>query len=531
MAKLQISLENDEPTLAIDRIIDKSGTAQEKPVHFVSEVLSSRDEITKEIADEQKEREEALKDSESTSDNDGDNDDVDNDDGDGDSSGGSDDDWNDDGDEWDEEEETDEKDEDKEKDDKEDKKDDKKDDDEKDDDKEGDGKTEDSSDDDYPSFESNTHKLHGLVTPRKRITKNWNIFKSLRALEKSRLSVLSSFGLSLSTECDEEVKAAEGEVKNDKTIEVGTGDVAYSKEAVIESLTNLILINNKYESATKGFLERSSKSIKELDERLMNFKKVVARGDVNFKDKLISDVSILKYVAYKEDIDLRESMRSISKFLKDTNDVVKLLPNNKFENILDVFASRRFFTKGDSATYYKLLPGFNKANVVIPPYANYFKTSPMEYQFFTTNEYNPKQIYSIKPVSLTEQNDLAYIVEGLLGINVELAVTVDLLGVVMSKFQQLSDNLKIIKVDVENDKYDKLNELGIDDKLKEFIVFKLIVEVLTIANNFAIETATGFITIIEESVELKSVDDVANDKSGDKDEDNDDDDNEGDVGY
>lgn len=495
-----LSMESDKEELAIDRLLDRSGAKEAGPLSLVGDILAKREEMAKEIAEEEKEREELAEKEEDSG-----SDDSSSDDG-GDDDGGGDGDDFDDGDDLDDlDDPADEGDEEEEEDKEEDK--------DKDKDKEED-KEEDKGSDDGDDKEVATESASPFVVKdyNKKVPKVWDIFRPLKELAQERIEFLGRFNLSLESDGVEEEVGVEGT------------DVAFSKEAIVESLANLGIINKKYIDATTDNHAKLFKSISKMNERLLNFKKVYERGDIKFSPKLFTDTSTLRLVALREDVNLRDSVRSMIKYLKDTNEAVKALPNNEFGKISDVLNNSGFINKGEVHTYVKRLPGFVFVSVDIPDYNNYLKTSPLEYSAYSSTEYKPSDIYEIKGVSISSEGDIEYLTETLLELVKELAISTDLLKVVIDGFKSLMDSLKILRVGVEEDEYEKLNELNIDDKVHDFIVFKLIVEMLTISIKVSIGLLTGMIEVMEHSLELTDFEpDKEEDKEEDEEEDVDDD--------
>lgn len=524
-----LSLEDNEETTAIDRVLDKSGANDDKPLLLSSQILAARETMVKEAQEQSEEIESEESDTDDSSDDSSDDsddssDDSDGDDGDsegGDSDGGDDDwddpadddDWDDDDEESDDEDDDEDKEEDKE--DKDDKKDDKKDDDKKDDNSEESAAA---------SWESHVDTLKNSIsnediTSNIPLPKKWNFFKSLRKVEKQRRDFLLGMGFGIED-------GEGGPQLNEKELgDQGNTSVAFTKDAIVESIANLGEINKKYYDNTVIYIEKLMKSLPKIDERLMNFQRVHERGEVEFTNKMVTDVSILAHIAYDKDFNLREVLKRIKTYSKDSNDIAKLILNSPFKDLTNAFLSKSYLTKGEVLQYSKRLPGFNIASVNLPEYKNYLKTSPLEYQYYTLKENNPSEAYEIKPISITEEKDILYFVDVLKSIVLELSVSVDVLRALLVEFKKFMDELKILRVGVEEDEFEKLSELGLDDKVQTFILFKLVVEIISVNINISVECITGFMEVMDHTLKLTDIEPESESNDTD-DENNDDDDND-----
>lgn len=553
LKKSIFSFEGGEEKTAIDRVLDKSEATDGKPFSLTSKVLEQRDAMVKEA---QEEAEELEKEEDENSDDSGDSGDDDSSDGEGgddwdddDESGegeGSDDDgddWDDpaDEDDSDDSDDSDDEDGDDDEDDSDDNEDDESDD-EKDkgdkDDKNDDKKDE--KEEAAASWESHQETLRTIsnedITPNVDFTKRrrWDFFKPLRDAEIGRREVLASFGFGF--------EDSEGNQPSDDVKDVYSGDseknIAFTKDAIVKSISNLGEINKKYYDNTVLFIEKLTKSIPKLDQRLLNFQRVYERGEVEFTNKMISDVSILSHIAYGTEINLREVLKINKNYSKDSNDIAKMILNTKFDQIEDVFLNKNFMPKGDILEYKKKLPGFNLVLVSLPEFKNYLKTSPLEYQYYTVKENNPSDTYEIRPVSITEEKDVEYFLTVMKSIIIDLSVSVDILRTLLNEFKKFMDSLKILRVGVEEDEFEKLSELGLDEKVQQFILFKLIVEIISTNINLTIESLSGFMEVmdnalklvdIEPEVEVSDSSDSGSDwSSDDSEDDSEDSDDEGD---
>lgn len=457
-----------EPGLGIDKVMDRTGVDEAKPLSLVSDILAKRDKLNEEAEERAKELDSKEEESEEDT-----SDDEDSEDGDGEDDGdGGDDDFDD---EFDDPAEDDDSSDDE--------------DDSEDEDKD------DKDDEDTGEDPDKEITLESFQDPIKKLFGSWDFFQALRKTGKERLLALESFGISFEDH---------GEIDEDTA-------VVHVKEPILEALTRMGEINKKYIDNTESFINKLTVSIPKLDERLVNFLAVFERGEVVFTNKLITDVNILQTVAYDSTVNLRESLKVMRNFNSDTNDISKIITNSNFDDLKDAFASKGFVEKVNELQYKKRLPGFNFVVVNLPDFKNYLKTNPLEYQYYLLKEDNPSIVYDLRGVSVTEENDVLYYTETLKSIILDMSLSIDILKLVLKHFHDYMDTLKVLKVNVEQDEIEKLSDLNLDEKVKEFIVFKLIVELVSVNINLSATFVTGFMEVLNSALEFKGIDKPDND--------------------
>lgn len=306
-----------------------------------------------------------------------------------------------------------------------------------------------------------------------------------------------------------EVRASMPKDEDGEPIDPETA-VAYVKEPIIESLTGFGEIARKYMNNISSHIDSLQESLPKLDERLLNFEKIKAQGKLDFTDKLFTDVSVTKNIYFRGAKSIRDTLQSLKRYLDDSAAISKVMVNTPFDRIKDVFNNEGFIDKGEVLDYKKQVSGFHVIKASIPAYDNYLRTNPSEFKYYAVKEENPGDIYDIPGVLITDMKDLDYFVEGLKEIVLRTGVSVDLLKVINKNFSDLTDKIKLLRVDVQDDQYENLSDIGIDDILKDFILLKLTVEMITSDINITFSYISSFVTVIEACV--KFVDPVEKDK-------------------
>lgn len=351
-----------------------------------------------------------------------------------------------------------------------------------------DGDLEEDSDDkeskDEPTKASNTP----APIKDKPFVKGWNYAKKLREQHKQRMITMQAFGF---TVLDEPTEKEED------------SDVVYVQEGVVESLTMLGELNRKYVSNTEAYIEKCSKSILKVNENITLLNKVVKDGEVTYTNKLITDSSMLSAVSLPTTSNPRETIKRIRSYIKEVNDIAGILVKTDFDNMKDVFLSKNFINKGDLIEYTNMLPGFVTVIANIPQFTSYIKTRASDYQYYTNKQDNSTEVYDVKGISITDDTDLIFLTEEISKLITDTGITVDILKVLNNGFKTYMDELNLLRIEVEDGVFDKLSDVDLDSKIKQFILFKMVIEICTVNVRIVVDYISGLKDIIESSTVLK----------------------------
>lgn len=438
--------EGPETGLAIERAVKDTEVQAATPMSTMSTILAQRKEAMAEIERAEKEAKEGGNDEEGSSDGEGSEDGDENSDGDGEDGEGE------DGDDKKSEDG---------------------------DGKEGEEKDDDDDDDlddmefDDPADEVDedggdvaTEDSNGgpVFDKSQQYPKGFNFFKSLRGIMDERCLALESMG----HEVTPEMKEPDGETS-----------IAYTEEGIVEALAMIGEINRKYIDRGKNHIEKVEKSLPKLNERVMNFQRGMAEESFTYTNKMVSEVDLLTLVSFDEVSDPRETLKRLRKYTRDSNDISGVMVNTEFDKMKDVFMAKHFVDKGELIEYGSMIPGFIIVKANIPTYKSYLSTKVTDYQYFMVSESNPTEMYNLQGISITEDKEAAFITEGLKGLITDAALSLDILKVIIKAFEEYMDSLKILRVEVQDHAYDKLSEIDLDGKIKQFVMFKMAIELLT----------------------------------------------------
>lgn len=288
----------------------------------------------------------------------------------------------------------------------------------------------------------------------------------------------------------------------DKAVPVEKQPIVYVKEAILECISNLTKVSFSYIGNTNSFINTISESTLKLNERVTVFSGLVEAKKYHFTHKLVKDKGILENVSFKDHSDLRETSRALLKYVEQSNTAISLMVNNPFEEMKGAFTAKEFNEDGTDLVYAKSLPGFSIVKVALEPYSNYLKTKLENFQYFKLKAIKAEDLYSLSAISISEDKDLEYIVKTLNDLVAVTTVSIDTLKGVVQYFTTFTDELKVLSFDIQNDQYTNLVDLGIDEKIKSFIKFKLAMEANFININMIIDYVTSVSSVLDICLEL-----------------------------
>lgn len=311
------------------------------------------------------------------------------------------------------------------------------------------------------------------------------LFRPLKASYNKYLASLESFSLPYKLAIEEQ-------------------PVVYVKDSVSESLNDVIKLANTYIENNIKFINSVSTGVKSLNEKITIYRTYHENGKISFNFKLISDKDILANVSVTDKSDIRDTVKTLSNYLISMEQAVNLLLTNKFDVIKDCFIKSNFKEEEGILVYSTMLPGFNTINVSIPPYIDYVKTDINNFNLYKLKTLRTDQLFNLNSIEITKDNDLENINTYLDKILLSITANIDNLNTINESFTKFIDGIKIMIHDVEHDKITKLSQLGIDEKIKEFIIFKLVMEICYTNVNLSIDYLSAILSIFDATIELKS---------------------------
>lgn len=280
--------------------------------------------------------------------------------------------------------------------------------------------------------------------------------------------------------------------------------IVYVKDAVLESLNNLVTIANNYIGKNKTFIESNTESIKNINGRLTVLRQFIKNKKYHFTHNLVNDQSLLSKVSAIDKSNMRDTVKILVAYIENSNKFINYVLNNNFDTIGSALGNANFIKEDDDFVYKTMLPGFNMIRVHLDEYKNYIKTNIENFHFYQLKTFKTEYLYDLDAISISDENELDFIMENLDKLLIDLSMSVDNFNVVNNNLNKLIDELKVFVYDVEQDKHTNLAELDIDSKVKDFIKFKLVSEAYYSNVNMLLEYILNVDTIINKCIELKT---------------------------
>lgn len=324
------------------------------------------------------------------------------------------------------------------------------------------------------------------------------------ATESRRLGVkLSSLFAPLSDRYNRYSTALEAFNLGSQKLALEEQPIVYVKEAVAESLNNLVALANTYISNNNTFVEKNGIAVKDLNEKISIFRQFVENEKFHFTNVLISDKDILANVSCPNKSDLTETARILLNYVEDSTKANALVINNDFNKMSSGYTNQNFEAEGTDLVYKTVLPGFNIVRLHLEQYRDYIKTNIQEYQYYKLKVLKTEDLYNLNAITITEDRDLNRLLDILDKLIVNISLTTDNLKDINTHFTKFIDDIKVVVFDLDKDKFKDLASIDIDSKVQDFIKFKLVIESSYININTMIEFMSTVMTVLNQVVELK----------------------------
>ena len=194
---------------------------------------------------------------------------------------------------------------------------------------------------------------------------------------------------------------------------------------------------------------------------------------------------------------------ALSKYLESGSALAVKLLQNPFEQIPDALAAAGY-TADERGVFVnpQVLPGFTSMQASVVPFSNYIDAHYEEYQIYKVRVFKPQDLYSLPALSLDQDKDIKKLLSELDKILVSAGLILDNLKVVGDNYQQFIEAAKGIVYDVEKGTQINLAGLGLNEKLMDFIKFKLVTELYINDFDGAVQYLGSSLSALGQLVEL-----------------------------
>lgn len=290
-----------------------------------------------------------------------------------------------------------------------------------------------------------------------------------------------------------------------KNLSMEEQPIVYTKDKALESFKNVVSTISIYNKTSKNIANSFSIALKAFMEQATIYQVYLEKERLQFTSKLIDNKEILVNLAIDSNLNLKESLRNITRFNEDTLTLTKFMLNNSLEAISGSLHAANFVVDEDrfEYRYRESLPGFNDVSISVTEYTNFIKTKLASYIAYTTQTVKPSEYYSLPSLAVKDETNLSYILEYVNKEIASLGIIVDNLDSIDKLLTSILDDIKIKVYDLENDRIQDYSSLGIDDVLKNIIKAKLALELNLVGININNKFLTAIFSALKETTELK----------------------------
>ena len=278
--------------------------------------------------------------------------------------------------------------------------------------------------------------------------------------------------------------------------------VAYVKESVIKALDGLIALSTRYIESNNLYIESTSSTAKDLNEKVTVFAELVKAEKYSFTNTIVSDQDLISRLSCPGKSSPRETIKLLINYIDDSTRVNSLVVTNEFSKLQGCYTTSGYDKEGDDLVYKHVTPGFNQIRVSAPAYKSYLNTDIQEYQYYKLKILRTQELYELNPICIDADNDLKHSLEFMDRLLANVAISVDNLRDINTNFTKYADELKAVSFDVEKGKYTNLAELDIDSKIKNYIKLKLVIESTYINISMMLDYMAALIVVINTCVKL-----------------------------
>ena len=280
--------------------------------------------------------------------------------------------------------------------------------------------------------------------------------------------------------------------------------VVYIKEDVIESLNNFIINLDFYKNKNIETISSFTTTVKNLNEKITILGTLIKERKFHFTNLVINEADILSNISVSNNSDIINSSNLLIKYNEISNNIVTAILKNDFSKLYSIFTANEFEKEENDLIYSKMLPGFNIVRVHLDPYTNFSKVKLNDYNYYIIKVLKTEDLYNLDSISINKDNVIDNLIDKMNILLIKLTSNIDTLNVLNTNLDKLLEETKALIYDIEQNKYDKLGELNIDNKIKDFIKFKIMFEICNVNINLLSNFLLQCLTVLDRVIELKS---------------------------
>ena len=281
--------------------------------------------------------------------------------------------------------------------------------------------------------------------------------------------------------------------------------VAYVKEQVLKSLSDLVHLADTYIGKNKTLIEASANGAKGINERFVTWEGMHKAEKVHFTNQLVSDRDIISAVATPKSSSLRDSAAALSSYLNISSSLASKILSNPFEQLSDALRVSGFEAdEGGDWVYRKHLPGFWTVRAALSSYTTYVDTKIGDFQIYKVKTVKTQDLYQLASINLDKDLDLLHLFEHSTKALASIGLCVDNLSTVNDRYADFIESLKALAYDIQRGSGANLTQLGLDKLIQNFICFVLVSELYSVDIDISLSFLSSSLKVLDVCCELGS---------------------------
>lgn len=281
--------------------------------------------------------------------------------------------------------------------------------------------------------------------------------------------------------------------------------IAYTKEDIIKTLNNLIELSINLKKFNEQMVEKRKNGLMVLNKTAAVITEAYKNDRLHIIFKVVEDRDLLFTLANEVDTNIPKSVRTLTKYLTNADNLIKSLLTNSLKNYNAMLTASSFeYSKEDgSYVYNELLPNFTQVHLNQYTQDNYLTTDVEEASCYKVVITKQNTIASLEPVQITKDNELSTLIKGCDELIINISVSLDNQLTVSKTLDELANRLKTIIYDIENNVIKDYNSVKIEEKIDEIARLKLVSNFSSMNIDITLNFLTSLVAFLGIITEVK----------------------------
>lgn len=281
--------------------------------------------------------------------------------------------------------------------------------------------------------------------------------------------------------------------------------IAYTKEDIIKTLNNLIELSINLKKFNEQMVEKRKNGLMVLNKTAAVITEAYKNDRLHIIFKVVEDRDLLFTLANEVDTNIPKSVRTLTKYLTNADNLTKSLLTNSLKNYNAMVQASSFeYSKEDgSYVYNELLPNFTQVHLNQYTQDNYLTTDVEEASCYKVVITKQNTIASLEPVQITKNNELSTLIKGCDELIINVSVSLDNQLTVSKTLDELSNKLKTLIYDIENNVIKDYNSVKIEEKIDEIARLKLVSNFSSMNIDITLNFLTSLVAFLGIITEVK----------------------------